>query len=150
MLKSSSQLLERVQDERVVRIFGSSTFRDMFAERDLLARVVFPRLRTMVESRAMGFTHIDLRWGVTSEMSAGGQVIRTCLRELDRCRPFFICFLGERYGWHMDPDWEDTVLPKTFDTAIAAGFVAAWNQGWIYISMSFRRENSLRRILRHT
>ena len=34
---------------RVVRVFVSSTFRDMFAEREELIRRVFPRLRKVCE-----------------------------------------------------------------------------------------------------
>jgi hypothetical protein len=28
-----------------------------------------------------------------------GRVLPTCLAEIDRCRPYFIGILGERYGW---------------------------------------------------
>ena len=47
----------------------------------------------------MEFTAIDLRWGLTDEDTSHGRVIRTCLEEVDRCRPYFLALLGERYGW---------------------------------------------------
>jgi nephrocystin-3 len=50
----------------------------------------------------VGFTEIDLRWGVTEEESKNGATVEICLKEIDRCRdfpPFFIGFMGERYGW---------------------------------------------------
>lgn len=40
---------------------------------------------------------LDLRWGVTSEQSGTGQVLKICLEEIDRCRPFFIGSLGKLF-----------------------------------------------------
>lgn len=84
---------------RSVRVFVSSTFRDFFAERDRLARFAFPRLRRACEERAVMFTEVDLRWGITDEQAAEGEVLPICLSEIDASRPFFIGLLGERYGW---------------------------------------------------
>jgi len=85
--------------DRVVRVFISSTFRDMQAEREELVKRVFPQLRKLCEERGVGFVDVDLRWGVTDEEAAEGKVLPICLAEIDRCRPFFIGLLGERYGW---------------------------------------------------
>jgi telomerase protein component 1 len=49
---------------RTVRVFISSTFRDMQAERDHLVRFVFPRLREQLLPRRIHLVDIDLRWGV--------------------------------------------------------------------------------------
>ena len=49
-------------------------------------------------ARQVGFTEIDLRWGVTEEESKNGATVEICLKEIDRCRdfpPFFIDFLGK-------------------------------------------------------
>jgi nephrocystin-3 len=87
---------------REIRVFLSSTFRDMDAERSHLIKQVFPKVRAACMARQVGFTEIDLRWGVTEEEAKNGATVEICLREIDRCRkfpPFFIGFLGERYGW---------------------------------------------------
>ena len=87
---------------REIRVFLSSTFRDMETERTYLIKQVFPRVRAACLARQVGFTEIDLRWGVTEEESKNGATVEICLKEIDRCRdfpPFFIGFLGERYGW---------------------------------------------------
>ena len=55
---------------KTVRVFISSTFKDMQAERDHLVRFVFPRLREELLGRRMHFVDVDLRWGVTSEQDA--------------------------------------------------------------------------------
>ena len=89
---------------RVVRIFLSSTFRDFGEERDLLVRKVFPTLRAKLQSRFVDLVDVDLRWGITEEEAERGEVLPICLSEIDRARPYFIGFLGERYGWVPPPD----------------------------------------------
>src|SRR5690348_1219615 len=83
---------------RVIRVFVSSTFRDMHEERDVLVKRVFPQLRKLCEERAVTWAEVDLRWGITTEQVAEGQVLPVCLEEIRRCRPYFIGLLGERYG----------------------------------------------------
>lgn len=82
-----------------LRIFISSTFRDLQEEREYLVRKVFPDIRALCRERGIHFTEIDLRWGLTDEHVALGQVVRICLDEVDRCRPFFIGITGSRYGF---------------------------------------------------
>lgn len=86
-----------------IRIFISSTFNDMHAERDYLIQEVFPELREWCEKRRIRMTDIDLRWGVSKEDSESGNTIMACLNCIDECRPFFLCFLGQRRGWVPDP-----------------------------------------------
>ena len=86
-------------NQRVIRVFVSSTFRDMQAERDELVKRTFPQLRKLCEERNVVWSEVDLRWGMTEEESKQGKVIEICLDEIERCRPFFIGLLGERYGW---------------------------------------------------
>jgi tetratricopeptide (TPR) repeat protein len=85
--------------DRHIRVFVSSTFRDMKAERDYLVKYTFPQLRKLCESRGVVWGEVDLRWGITDEEQAEGKVLPVCLEEIQRCRPYFIGLLGERYGW---------------------------------------------------
>ena len=87
------------QGWRTVRVFISSTFRDMHAERDHLVRFVFPRLREELLQRRLHLVDVDLRWGVTSDQD----VFDLCMDEIQRCHPRFICILGGRYGWVPPP-----------------------------------------------
>ena len=52
---------------REIRVFLSSTFKDTQAERNHLIKHVFPPVRERCAERGVGFTEIDLRWGVTEE-----------------------------------------------------------------------------------
>lgn len=88
--------------DRHIRIFVSSTFRDMQEERDYLVKYTFPQLRKLCELRGIVWGEVDLRWGITDEATAEGQVLPICLQEIERCRPYFIGLLGERYGWVPD------------------------------------------------
>jgi len=83
---------------RTVRVFISSTFRDMQAERDWLVKVVFPELRERMALRNLHLVDVDLRWGVTEEEAEQGKVLEIILNEIDHSRPFFIALLGELYG----------------------------------------------------
>ncbi len=78
-----------------VRVFISSTFRDMQAERDWLVRFVFPRLKERLLKHRIHFIDVDLRWGVTSDQDSLG----VCREVIDHCHPRFMCLLGGRYGW---------------------------------------------------
>src|SRR5205814_1527799 len=42
---------------------------------------------------------IDLRWGITEDEAKNDKVISLCLDQVDECRPFFLAFIGHRYGW---------------------------------------------------
>ncbi len=82
-----------------LRVFISSTFRDLQEEREHLVKKIFPEIRALCRERGITFTEVDLRWGLTDEDVVLGQVIRTCLEEVDKCRPYFIGITGDRYGF---------------------------------------------------
>ena len=86
-------------DRREIRVFISSTLVDFMEERDLLVKQVFPSLRRRAQERGVELVDVDLRWGITEEESQQGKVIGICLAEIERCRPYFIGMLGDRYGW---------------------------------------------------
>jgi hypothetical protein len=88
------------------RVFISSTFRDMQAERDHLVRFVFPRLREDLLKRRIHLVDVDLRWGVTADQDA----FDLCMEEIELSRPRFICMLGGRYGWVPPPE----TVPRAF------------------------------------
>ena len=85
--------------QREIRVFISSTFRDMQEEREELVKQIFPQLRRLCENRGVTWGEVDLRWGVPDEAKAEGKVLPLCLAEIEGCRPYFIGLLGERYGW---------------------------------------------------
>jgi len=85
-------------------IFITSTFRDMGAERDYLRNVVFPELEERLKDRRHTLEPIDLRWGVetvsvSEEQAKELLVLKVCLAEIERSRPFLLALVGDRYGW---------------------------------------------------
>lgn len=70
----------------------------MQTERDILVKRTFPALRARFRPRQIEVFEVDLRWGVTEEDVRSGKTIGVCLEEVDRCQPFFVALLGQRYG----------------------------------------------------
>ncbi|KAH3758308.1 Tetratricopeptide repeat protein [Pelomyxa schiedti] len=108
---------------RVVKVFCSSTFRDFVSERNVLAKRVFPELQRIFQGQDISISFVDLRWGITEEETLGGDTIRVCLEQVERCKPYFLCMLGERYGWSRCTSGENSAtLTKSFRQAEDCGF----------------------------
>ena len=111
---------------RRFRIFVSSTFSDLKAERNALQEQVFPRLREYCQKNGSRFQAIDLRWGVSEEAALDQQTMNICLEKLRRCqrtspRPNFIVLLGQRYGWcPLPPQITATEFEPILDQITAA------------------------------
>jgi nephrocystin-3 len=84
---------------RRIRVFVYSTFRDMVEERNELMSHAWPELRRFCQERQVELVEVDLRWGIAEEQSTRKETLKLCLDEIHACRPFFIGLLGERYGW---------------------------------------------------
>jgi tetratricopeptide (TPR) repeat protein len=88
---------------RTFSIFISSTFSDMQAERDHLKNIVFPRVEEELRKKRIRLETVDLRWGVDTtsvdEDEREATILKVCIEEIERCKPFFIGLLGDRYGW---------------------------------------------------
>ena len=97
-----------IQTNRTFRIFVSSTFSDLKAERNALQEKVFPRLRKLAAQYGCRFQAVDLRWGISEEATVDQKTMEICLAEVKRCqrthlKPNFIILLGNRYGWRPLP-----------------------------------------------
>ena len=82
-------------DNRQIRVFISSTFKDLQEERDYL----ITKLQAEAEKRDTTVTPLDLRWGITEDDAKSGKVLQICLQEIENSHPFFIGIIGNRYGW---------------------------------------------------
>lgn len=85
-----------------LRVFVSSTFKDMEPERSLMIGKIFPMVADYCHRRKVEFVGVDLLWGVSEEQSMRGETIPICMAEIDRSRPLFIGMIGQRYGWIPD------------------------------------------------
>ena len=102
--------MEQEKKIKHIRIFISSTFRDMQDERDIIVKKVFPRFRIEAEKRGIFFSYVDLRWGVKPN-ARPKEIIDTCLSEIKNCKPFFIGLIGHNYG-SIIPELENTDITQ--------------------------------------
>jgi hypothetical protein len=85
-------------------VFITSTFQDMQAERDWVWDFVAPAIADRLRARRRHLEWIDLRLGAgaaqaQTEAEREAQVLKVCLEEVRRSRPFLIALIGDRYGW---------------------------------------------------
>ena len=98
---------------KTVYVFLSSSFADMHRERDCISRLCIPNINRELKSRSIEVKTIDLRWGIDTtsleqERERLRKVMKVCLQEINRCRPFFVGILGHRYGTVLDwENWND-------------------------------------------
>ena len=58
---------------------------------------VLPSLNKLCGSRSIHVSVVDMRWGITDEMSRKHETVRTCLSAIDKS-DIFLGYFGARYG----------------------------------------------------
>lgn len=94
------------------KIFISSTFKDMDFERDVIRNLIIPQLNHTYAKYNIEFQAVDLRYGINtrgiSEEEASQKVLNMCINAIEASEPFFISFVGNRYGSiPREKDWKD-------------------------------------------
>ena len=103
-------------DWQNVWIYISTSYPDMHAEREYLMKEVEPELASWCRERRLDLHMVDLRWGISeADVEHNIRALRVCLENIDRCRPFFVGFLGQHRGWVPGPDDVDAALLKEYD-----------------------------------
>ncbi|XP_013413262.1 NACHT domain- and WD repeat-containing protein 1 isoform X2 [Lingula anatina] len=92
----------------VIRVFLSSTFKDMTLERNTLTRDVFPHLKQYSSKLGFDFQVADMRWGVGDDATNEHTTERLCQEEILKCQrisagPNFVALVGNRYGYRPFP-----------------------------------------------
>jgi hypothetical protein len=64
------------------RVFVSSTFSDLEAERSALQEKVFPKLKQLYQGNGCRFQAINLRWGVRKEAGYNQQTMKICVEKI--------------------------------------------------------------------
>ena len=116
-IKRRSIELSEAQDKIIhgnPGIFVSSTFIDMQHERDVLHYQVLPELNKFADKYKQKVSLTDLRWGIDTsnldEEESCRKIIEICNREIDKCRPYILVLVGDRYGWV--PDGSDVSVTE--------------------------------------
>lgn len=87
-----------IMKNRIVKIFISSTFREMISERDEIQQIVFTKIRFWARKLGILVLPIDLRWGITEQDIMDGKLAEQCEEAIRFCEPYFIALLGCTYG----------------------------------------------------
>lgn len=97
-------------------IFISSTFRDMQYERDLIQEKVLPELREFMKQFGESIEFVDLRWGIdtSKEDAAMKKVLEVCFDNIQDSKPYFLSFLGNRYGTIIEEEVLDSEKSKYY------------------------------------
>ena len=93
---------------REFKVFVSSTFRDMYAERDVLHRQVSAILARRIAESELDCTvrFVDLRWGIDDRSDFADRsefIIEKCFDSIREC-DLFLCILGEKIGSPVEPE----------------------------------------------
>ena len=103
----------------IVRIFISSTFKDMDVERDALKNIVLPQLNHYFAPMRYQIEMVDLRHSIETDKEESAEqrekiIFNICMDEIESCKPFFLGLVGHRYGWI--PDKQQMLPPSIYDT----------------------------------
>ncbi len=84
-----------------LKIFLSSTFKDMHAERDYLLTQIFPKIDLLLRKNGIRLHVVDLRGSEQESRDEAFErnVFSMCLNEVAKCRPRMIGLIGSNYGW---------------------------------------------------
>src|SRR5713226_2971809 len=98
----------------------------MQAERDWLWDFVFPAIEDRLRRRRRHLEWIDLRLGAgntqaETEAEREAQVLKVCVDEVRRSRPFLIALIGDRYGWVPPRDRAEAVAREAEITGDVTG-----------------------------
>ncbi|MBI5570649.1 MAG: NACHT domain-containing protein [Desulfomonile tiedjei] len=88
---------------RTIRVYVAGDAADLQQERALLWSQIFPELRLRCRRRQLEFAEVDLGQGLEHAGVEPSEFLAVALAEIDRCRPYFVGILGERYGSAPDP-----------------------------------------------
>ena len=92
----------------MLKLFVSSTFSDMQAERDIIRNIVIPKIQEHVRKIGQEISLVDFRWGITSdtddETESMSKILSVCVNEIANCKPFFILLIGNKYGTIPSPE----------------------------------------------
>ncbi|TPX71892.1 hypothetical protein SpCBS45565_g00981 [Spizellomyces sp. 'palustris'] len=88
-----------------IRLFLTSG-PDLYAERDVLAKELFPVLHREVRKKGLdAFTFIDFRQDLPLYTPTDSTTLLHALMHIEHCRPYYIGIIGHSYGWI--PDMND-------------------------------------------
>lgn len=72
----------------------------MHAECDIIQNIVQPTVNQKLNEQGEYVSFSDLHWEIdTISDTTKHRILDACFDEIDSCKPYFIVFIGGRYGW---------------------------------------------------
>lgn len=142
-------------DKHVVKIFISSTFREMIDERDAIQQIVFVKIRFWARQLGVLVIPVDLRWGITEADIEAGKLALQCEEAIEVSAPFFIGILGNTYGTDKKSvlgNVENQYYGKSVtDYEITKGVIESQNSNAIIYNITYsdKKENIIKKIKLH-
>ena len=96
-----------------IKIFLSACVSDMQKERAQLTSRVLPSIQKMCEAAQKVFILVDLRNGQNKDDRQNEWILKILLEEAKQCH-YFLCMIGNDYGWHQPIDLDQ----ETFEDAL--------------------------------
>jgi hypothetical protein len=102
----------------VVRIYVLLPSIGAEEEEEILRATVFPQLRKLCSERKVAFMAVHFKpFSDTTKLSAVADLLHR-FREIDACRPYFICVMNAQTGWLMEDDGPVPVVKKQLQEAL--------------------------------
>lgn len=79
---------------KILKVFLSSTFKDLEITRDRLTNI-FEKIERTILKRSLTIRPYDLRW---RDRHSEEDIVKWCIRMVQQC-DYFVGILGNRYGW---------------------------------------------------
>lgn len=135
----------------------------MDLERDILRNYVQARLNQKLADYGVRVEFIDLRHSIHTdkdldEAQREKLIFNICIDEIDSCRPYFIGFIGHRYGWippenrtsdkqvELDPDFP--LSKQELSVTVFEFLHGVWNKNNTHRAFLFLRNEDSYRLLK--
>ena len=110
------RVVKKAKEDYTICLFLSSPFDGCEKERKYFMESTVLQLNALCERKGVALNVVDMRWGITDELSSSNKTIRTCLQALDDS-DIFIGYFGARYGssnliYETRPTWIDKSLDE--------------------------------------
>jgi len=103
LISGNFDFVDRLSNSNKITLYVSGSLEDTLVERKYISQFVIPKLELWCSAKGYDFSGIDLRWGLSSEISDDHQTSTIHMQELEKAynqsaMTIFYFVSGEKYG----------------------------------------------------